>query len=99
MKSLSQLQFQDAMNDANINRKQESSDDVDIIISNNNHIVESCIDGGNVHRGVNGRDAVDAVDGDDVKLYDISKDEDNQNDKNGAGVGAEDNDNDQDLYF
>ena len=91
MKSMSQLQFQEAMNDANTNRQQKSSRD-DVI--SNNHIVESYIDSGNIHGGNFGGDVVD---GDDVKLYDISKDDENQNDKSGAGVG--DDSNDQDLYF
>lgn len=77
MKSMSHLQFQDALNDANINRQQKS------------------IDSGNIHGGINDGDAADGDICDDVKLYDISKDDDNQNDESGARVG----DNDQVLYF
>jgi hypothetical protein len=77
MKSMSHLQFQDALNDANINRQQKS------------------IDSGNIHGGTSSGDAADGDICDDVKLYNISKDDDNQNDESGARVG----DDDQDLYF
>jgi hypothetical protein len=78
MKSMSHLQFQDALNDANINRQQKS------------------IDSDNIHGGgINGGDAADGDVCDDVKLYDISKDDDNHNDESRARVG----DDDKDLYF